>query len=145
MGSTRNPDDRTDARERALILLYEAESKDIAPRAVLATQVLPTDELTRVLVEGVEDHQERLDASISAHAKGWTLARMPAIDRNVLRIAGFELLCLPEVPVAVVLDEAVELAKRFSTDDSGRFVNGVLSALVVELNAAELRVELQHD
>ena len=58
---------------------------------------------------------------------------MPSIDRNVLRIAGFELLCLPEVPVAVVLDEAVELAKRFSTDDSGRFVNGVLSALVEEL------------
>ena len=139
-GSIRNPDDRTDARERALILLYEAESKEIAPRAVLATQVLPTDELTRVLVEGVEDHQERLDASIAAHAKGWTLARMPAIDRNVLRIAGFELLCLPEVPVAVVLDEAVELAKRFSTDDSGRFVNGVLSALAVEL-----RAELQHD
>lgn len=136
----RNPDDRSDARERALILLYEAESKDIAPRAVLATQVLPTDELTRVLVEGVEDHQERLDAAISAHAKGWTLARMPAIDRNVLRIAGFELLCLPEVPVAVVLDEAVELAKRFSTDDSGRFVNGVLSALAIEL-----RAELQHD
>lgn len=139
-GSIRNPDDRTDARERALILLYEAESKEIAPRAVLATRVLPTDELTRVLVEGVEDHQERLDASIAAHAKGWTLARMPAIDRNVLRIAGFELLCLPEVPVAVVLDEAVELAKRFSTDDSGRFVNGVLSALAVEL-----RAELQHD
>lgn len=136
----RNPDDRTDARERALILLYEAESKDIAPRAVLATQVLPTDELTRVLVEGVEDNQERLDAAIAAHAKGWTLARMPAIDRNVLRIAGFELLGLPEVPIAVVLDEAVELAKRFSTDDSGRFVNGVLSALAVEL-----RAELQHD
>ena len=136
----RNPDDRTDARERALILLYEAESKDIAPRAVLATQVLPTDELTRVLVEGVEDNQERLDAAIAAHAKGWTLARMPAIDRNVLRIAGFELLGLPEVPSAVVLDEAVELAKRFSTDDSGRFVNGVLSALAVEL-----RAELQHD
>jgi N utilization substance protein B len=121
-------------------LLYEAESKDIAPRAVLATQVLPTDELTRVLVEGVEDNQQRLDTSIAAHAKGWTLARMPAIDRNVLRIAGFELLCLPEVPVAVVLNEAVELAKRFSTDDSGRFVNGVLSALAVEL-----RAELQHD
>ncbi len=138
--SVRNPDDRSDARERALILLYEAESKGISPGAVLATQVLPTDELTRVLVEGVEQHQERLDASIATHAKGWTLARMPAIDRNVLRIAGFELLCLPEVPVAVVLDEAVELAKRFSTDDSGRFVNGVLSALV-----AELRVELQHD
>jgi len=131
--SVRNPDDRTDARERALILLYEAESKDIAPKEVLATQVLPTDELTRVLVEGVQEHQSPLDASIAAHAKGWTLARMPAIDRNVLRIAGFELLCLTDVPVAVVLDEAVELAKRFSTDDSGRFVNGVLSALALEL------------
>ena len=129
----RHPDDRTDARERALILLYEAESKDVPPHQVLATQVLPTDELTRVLVEGVETHQQRLDRAIAAKAKGWTLSRMPSIDRNVLRIAGFELLCLPDVPVAVVLDEAVELAKRFSTDDSGRFVNGVLSSLVAEL------------
>ena len=131
--SLRNPDDRTDARERALILLYEAESKNVSPREVLATQVLPTDELTKVLVEGVETHQPRIDSAIAAHAKGWTLSRMPLIDRNVLRIAGFELLCLPEVPVAVVLNEAVELAKRFSTDDSGRFVNGVLSSLVAEL------------
>lgn len=139
-GSIRNPDDRTDARERALILLYEAESKDVPPHEVLATQVLPTDELTRVLVEGVEANQQRLDSSIAAHAKGWTLARMPAIDRNVLRIAGFELLCLPDVPVAVVLDEAVELAKRFSTDDSGRFVNGVLSALALELRSERLGI-----
>lgn len=132
-------DERTDARERALIMLYEAESKDIAPRAVLAAQVVPTDDLTRALVEGVETNQERLDAAIGANSTGWTLDRMPAIDRNVLRIAGFELMCLAEVPVAVVLDEAVELAKRFSTDDSGRFVNGVLSALVVDLRAVELR------
>lgn len=124
-----HPDDRTDARERALILLYEAESKAVPPHEVLASQVLPIDDLTRVLVEGVETNQQRLDSAISDHAKGWTLARMPSIDRNVLRIAGFELLGLPEVPVAVVLDEAVELAKRFSTEDSGRFVNGVLSAL----------------
>ena len=66
---------------------------------------------------------------IAAHAQGWTLERMPAIDRTVLRIAGFELLDRPDVPVAVVLDEAVELAKRFSTDDSGRFVNGVLASI----------------
>ena len=138
-GGVRNVDDRTDARERALILLYEAESKDVPPHEVLASQVLPTDDLTRALVEGVEANQERLDGAIAAHSKGWTLSRMPSIDRNVLRIAGFELLCLPEVPVAVVLDEAVELAKRFSTDDSGRFVNGVLSALVVELRGPELR------
>jgi N utilization substance protein B len=89
-----------------------------------------------MLVRGVEQHMAQLDAAIAAHAKGWTLARMPAIDRNVLRVAAFELLGRHDVPVAVVLDEAVELAKRFSTDDSGRFVNGVLAALVPVLRAA---------
>jgi N utilization substance protein B len=129
-------DERSDARERALILLYEAETKGIAPSEVLAAQVATPDELTVMLVRGVEEHMEQLDAVIAAHAKGWTLARMPAIDRNVLRVAAFELLGRRDVPVAVVLDEAVELAKRFSTDDSGRFVNGVLAALVPVLRAA---------
>jgi len=129
-------DERTDARERSLILLYEAESKGIPPTEVLAAQVLPVDDLTDLLVRGVQQHQQQLDEAIAAHAKGWTLARMPTIDRNVLRIAAFELLARRDVPVAVVLDEAVELAKRFSTDDSGRFVNGVLSALVPVLRAA---------
>lgn len=128
-------DERTDARERALILLYEAESKGVASADVLAAQISPADELTAQLVEGVALHQTAIDEAISAHAKGWTLQRMPTIDRNVLRIAAFELLGRPDVPVAVVLDEAVELAKRFSTDDSGRFVNGVLSALVPVLRA----------
>ncbi|MCY7299283.1 MAG: transcription antitermination factor NusB [Ilumatobacteraceae bacterium] len=129
--SPSGPDDvRTDARERALILLYEAESKGIAPSEVLAAQISPADELTTLLVGGVESNREQLDEVIAAHAKGWTLQRMPTLDRNVLRIASFELMSRPDVPVAVVLDEAVELAKRFSTDDSGRFVNGVLSALV---------------
>ena len=130
------PDERTDARERALILLYEAESKGLAPTDVLAHQISPADEMTVLLVEGVEHNLACLDEVIAAHAKGWTLKRMPSIDRNVLRIAAFELLGRPDVPVAVVLDEAVELAKRFSTDDSGRFVNGVLSALVPVLRAA---------
>lgn len=129
-------DERTDARERALILLYEAETKGIAPSEVLALQISPADELTTELVQGVEANLERLDEAIGSHAKGWTLARMPAIDRNVLRVGAFELLGRPDVPVAVVLDEAVELAKRFSTDDSGRFVNGVLAALVPVLRAA---------
>lgn len=130
------PDDlRTDARERALILLYEAESKGIAPSEVLAAQISPADELTTLLVEGVESNREHLDEVIAAHSKGWTLQRMPTLDRNVLRIASFELMARPEVPVAVVLDEAVELAKRFSTDDSGRFVNGVLSAVVPVLRS----------
>jgi len=116
-----------------MLLLYEAHSKGISPRDALAAQVLQPDDLTRELVEGVEDHRTQLDDAIAKHAKGWTLARMPVIDATVMRIAAFELLGKPSVPVAVVLDEAVELAKRFSTDDSGRFVNGVLSALVGEL------------
>ena len=91
--------------------------------------------MTTLLVKGVEANQPALDAAIAKQSKGWTLQRMPSIDRNVLRIAAFELMGRPEVPVAVVLDEAVELAKRFSTDDSGRFVNGVLSALVPILRA----------
>ena len=123
-------DERTDARERAMLLLYEAASKGIAPSEVLAAQVLPPDDLTQLLVRGVEEHRTRLDEVIAATAKGWSITRMPVVDRTVLRIAGFELLGRPDVPVAVVLDEAVELAKRFSTDDSGRFVNGVLSAMV---------------
>lgn len=127
------PDRRSDARERALYLLYEAAQKAISAEAVLEAQVVPPDDLTVSLVTGVAREQERLDASIAARAEGWTLARMPVLDLNVLRLAAYELAERPEVPVAVVIDEAVELAKRFSTDNSGRFVNGVLSALAAEL------------
>ncbi|CAB4789979.1 MAG: transcription antitermination factor NusB [Actinomycetota bacterium] len=129
-------DERSDARERALILLYEAESKSMAPTDVAEAQVLVPDELTRLLVTGVEQQGREIDDLIAAHAKGWTLQRMPTIDRNVLRIGVFELMSRPEVPVAVIIDEAVELAKRFSTDDSGKFVNGVLSAIVVKVRGA---------
>jgi transcription antitermination protein NusB len=128
-------DERSDARERALILLYEAESKSIAPSDVVDAQVLTPDELTRTLVEGVQSRGREIDDLIAAHAKGWTLQRMPTIDRNVLRIGTFELLGRPDVPIAVVIDEAVELAKRFSTDDSGRFVNGVLSTIAPKVRA----------
>lgn len=128
-------DERSDARERALILLYEAESKSIAPSDVVDAQVLTPDELTRTLVEGVQNHGREIDDLIAAHAKGWTLQRMPTIDRNVLRIGTFELLGRPDVPIAVVIDEAVELAKRFSTDDSGKFVNGVLSTIAPKVRA----------
>ena len=87
------------------------------------------DPLASLLVEGVEDRRDEIDALLTDHARGWTLERMPVIDRTVLRIATYELLDRPDVPTAVVIDEAVELAKRFSTDDSGRFVNGMLSAI----------------
>jgi len=138
-------DRRSDARERALYLLYEAAQKGVEPGVVLAAQVVPPDELTTLLVEGVAEHREQLDTAIAARTArpsadgtgpaGWTLERMPVLDLNVLRLAAYELLDRPDVPVAVVIDEAVELAKRFSTDNSGRFVNGVLSALAPELRA----------
>lgn len=127
------PDERSDARERALYLLYEAHSKGIEPSATLELQVIEPDELTRQLVHGVGDRVALLDEHIARRAKGWTLARMPVLDLNVMRLGVFELLERPDVPTAVVLNEAVELAKRFSTDDSGRFVNGVLASVAADV------------
>lgn len=129
-------DARSDARERALALLYEAESKDASPGEVLAGLPVPPAPMVAELVEGVEANRAELDALIAAHARNWSLERMPAIDRNLLRLALYELKDRPDVPVAVVIDEAVELAKRFSTDDSGRFVNGMLSAIAPKLRPA---------
>lgn len=123
------PDARSDARERALYLLYEAHSKGIDPADTLDLQVIRPDDLTVELVQGVAAHRDALDERIAGKAKGWVLARMPVLDLNVMRLASFELLHRPHVPVAVVINEAVELAKRYSTDDSGRFVNGVLAAI----------------
>ena len=135
MPSIPRPDERSDARERALYLLYEAQSKGITPVEAIELQVVEPDELTQLLVRGVAEHRDRLDEAIDHRATGWTLARMPVIDLNVLRIGAFELAERPDVPTAVVLDEAVELVKQFSTDDSGRFVNGLLAALVDDLRA----------
>jgi N utilization substance protein B len=128
-GSPFADDERSDARERAMLLFYEADTKQVPVAEVVAAQVLPIDSLTKLLVDGTAEHRDELDAVIESNARGWTLKRMPAIDLTVLRIAGFELFHRPDVPIAVVLDEAVELAKRFSTDDSGRFVNGVLASI----------------
>ena len=127
------PDARSDARERALYLLYEAHSKGITPSATIDLQVIEPDQLTQELINGVDLHMERLDQLIAAKAKGWTLKRMPILDLSVMRLAVFELIERPQVPTAVILNEAVELAKRFSTDDSGRFVNGVLAAVAVDV------------
>lgn len=131
------PDARSDARERALYLLYEAHSKGIDPADTIELQVLAPDELTTALVRGVAQARDRIDAEIERRARGWSLKRMPVLDVNIMRLATYELLDRPHVPVAVVIDEAVELAKRFSTDDSGRFVNGVLAALARELRGIE--------
>jgi transcription antitermination protein NusB len=127
------PDARSDARERALYLLYEAHSKGIAPADTLDLQVVAPDELTSELVRGVGERMVEIDEAIAAKARGWSLSRMPVLDLDVMRLATYELLARPHVPVAVVLNEAVELAKRFSTDDSGRFVNGVLAAIAADV------------
>jgi transcription antitermination protein NusB len=131
------PDARSDARERALYLLYEAHSKGIDPADTIELQVIEPDELTTALVRGVGTHRDRIEHLIAERARGWTLARMPVLDLNIMRLGAYELLERPHVPVAVVLDEAVELAKRFSTDDSGRFVNGLLAALARDLRPSD--------
>ncbi len=122
-------DERSDAREQALLLLYESEQRGIAPSTLLGDRGIVSAEMSSALVTGVESHITELDLFIVDHAKGWAIDRMPALDRAILRIAIFELLHRTTTPIAVVIDEAVELAKRFSTDDSGKFVNGVLSAV----------------
>ena len=136
-GGAARHDRRSDARERALYALYEASLKEIEPGDVLAAQVIPPDELTTVLVRGVAEHRTRLGEAIAARATGWSLERMPVLDLSVLLIGAYELAERPDVPVAVVIDEAVELAKRFSTDNSGRYVNGVLSALADDLRGTD--------
>lgn len=130
------PDERSDARERALYLLYEAHSKGIDPADTIDLQVIEPDQLTQELVRGVGGRLAEIDEHIAARSKGWTLARMPVLDLNVMRLAVYELLERGHVPTAVVLNEAVELAKRFSTDDSGRFVNGVLAAVAADVRSA---------
>ncbi|CAB4591451.1 unannotated protein [freshwater metagenome] len=130
--SFRMSDERTDAREQAVIFLYESEQRGISPLELLADRGVASADLTSELLNGIEAVRADLDAEIVTFAKGWALDRMPALDRAILRLAIYELRSRPDVPVAVVIDEAVELAKRFSTDDSGRFVNGVLAAVAKE-------------
>ena len=124
---------RREARERALSLLYEAESKTASPADVLESLPVTPDAFTAELVRGVGSRIGEIDVLIEKHSIGWALDRMPAVDRAILRIATYELLGRPDVPTAVALSEAVELASSYSTDESGRFVNGVLSAIAAEL------------
>jgi N utilization substance protein B len=123
---------RREARERALSLLYEAEAKTCAPEAVLDDLPVPPDPFAGDLVSGVGAHLEEIDERIRRFARGWALERMPVLDRTVLRMGIYELLHHPDVPTGVVISEAVELAKQYSTDDSGRFVNGMLSSIAEE-------------
>lgn len=110
-------------------LCYEIDVRGFSLDDLLAGLPAPPDAYALQLARGVEDHREEVDALIRKYADRWSLERMPVIDRNLLRIAAFELAHCPEVPVAVAISEAVELAKRYSTDDSGRFVNGMLGRI----------------
>jgi N utilization substance protein B len=127
---------RSKARKRAVDILFEADLRGEDPVTLVAgrigsADVPPVNDYTVTLVEGVKAHQSRIDDLISEHAEGWTLQRMPAVDRAVLRIGLYELLWATDVPDAVAIDEAIELAKGLSTDDSPRFVNGVLGRIAV--------------
>ncbi len=124
---------RTKYRKRALDILFESELQGLPVGGTLADRLEvndpPVHPYTVQLVEGVMAHAERIDELIAAHAKGWTLDRMPTVDRNLLRIAIYEITEVEDVPAGVAIAEAVELAKELSTDDSAGFINGVLSAI----------------
>ena len=125
---------RSKARKRALDILFESEARgddalEVLARRVAGTDAPPVSDFAVTLVEGVVAHRDHLDAVIGETARGWTVDRMPAVDRAVLRIGAFEILFSDEVPDAVAIDEAIDLARRLSTDDSPRFVNGVLAGL----------------
>ncbi len=110
-------------------LLYEAETKGQAPAEVLASLPVAPDEFATALVAGAGEHMAELDDWITRYARDWTIERMPALDRALLRIGIFELLYRPDVPTGALISEAVELAQRFSTDESSRFVNGMLARI----------------
>jgi N utilization substance protein B len=124
---------RHQQRERALSLLYEAELKRESPLAVADALPVPPDPYVRTLLEHVEQSREEADRRIAAASVGWPLERMAVIDRLVLRLAVAELLDPDGPPLAVVIDEAVELVKVYSTDESGAFVNGILSTIAAEV------------
>jgi N utilization substance protein B len=135
--STARPDgSRRRSRERALTLLYEADVKGEPVSSVLATLAVPPDEYASALLAAVESHQEEIDRMLGEVSEGWEVARMAVVDRNVLRLGAAELLAVPSTPTAVVLSEAVELASGYSTEESGRFVNGVLATVAGRLRPA---------
>ncbi|MDQ1122265.1 transcription antitermination factor NusB [Microbacterium trichothecenolyticum] len=129
---------RTKARKRALDILFQADVRGEELPIMLATEAKraasePDRQASwlyaRDIVDGVIDNRDAIDEQITTFAKDWSLQRMPAVDRALLRIGAWEILYNDEVPTAVAIDEAVELAKEFSTDDSGSFVHGVLARI----------------
>jgi transcription antitermination protein NusB len=125
---------RSKARKRALDILFEAEIRGESPLTILEARVIraepPVSEYAAELVRGVQAHRDEIDALLAENSRGWTLDRMPAVDRNILRIGAYELLWGSEVPEAVAISEAVLLAGDVSTDASPAFVNGLLARLL---------------
>ncbi len=127
---------RTKARKRALNVLFEAEQRDFNATMLLADRIIDSGVQTSLpqyaveLVEGVVAHRGRIDELIETYSHGWTLERMPAVDRGLLRLGVWEILYNPDVPDAVAIDEAVALAGELSTDDSPSFINGLLARIM---------------
>lgn len=125
---------RSKARKRALDVLYAAEARGINPLELLAERIEspelpPLGDYAESVIRGVAGNSRRIDELLAQHAEGWTVDRMPAVDRAILRIGAYELLYADDVPPAVVVNEAVEAAKDLSTDNSGKFINGVLGQI----------------
>jgi N utilization substance protein B len=133
---------RSKARSRALTVLYESEVRGLALDGTLQQRLddqdPPVADYTVALVRGVVDHQEQIDDLLSRYSKDWSLARMPGVDRNALRLALFEM-AHTDVPDEVAIDEAVELVTELSTDESPSFVNGVLGAILRDGTHREVR------
>jgi transcription antitermination protein NusB len=126
---------RREARERALSLCYELEVRGPTADELLAELPAPAEPYAAAIVRGVDEHREEVDAMLRKYSEHWALERMPVVDRAILRIGCYELGWEPELPTAVVISEAVELAKEYSTKDSGRFVNGMLGRIAEDLRA----------
>lgn len=124
---------RSKARKRALDVLYASDLRGESPVLALDRAVAdgegPTNDYTATLVRGVEEHRERIDELLSTFSEGWTLARMPAVDRNVLRLGVYELLYVDDVPDPVAVAEATALVSSLSTEESPQFVNGILGTI----------------
>lgn len=126
---------RREARELALRMLFELDLGRQEPNAVIASALAQSPleganrELAELLVRGTLAHQGEIDQTVAALSTDWALDRQAAVDRNILRMSAFEMLYRPEAPAAAIVNEAVELAKKYSTAESGRFVNGVLGAM----------------
>ncbi len=124
---------RSKARRRALDILFEAEQRDVSAASAMTARREKTDQVINLytveLIEGVTAMSENIDEFLATYSQGWTLERMPAVDRIILRIGTWELLYNDDVPDAVAVSEAVELAKVLSTDESPQFVNGLLGRL----------------